>query len=81
MQILLKDDCNSIEKDMNKHEQQMIDMCCPECGSDIKLYDTAKDGRSGRYKCPSCGRDTVWAVAKSMSMSDVLKKMKMHQSE
>ena len=53
-----------------------LDFPCPECGSEVEYYDTAKDGRSGRYRCPSCGRDTVWAQAKGYSIFEVMDRMK-----
>ena len=60
---------------MTKHEQIMLDMGCPECGGDIELYDTNPSGTSGRYRCKECPRDTVWAVGKAMSFTDVVKEM------
>jgi transposase-like protein len=49
---------------------------CPECDSDVEYYDTASDGRSGRYRCPNCGRDTEWATGTAISVEDSIKKFK-----
>lgn len=38
---------------------------CPECGSPVELYDTEKNGLSGRYRCPECGKDSTWARVKT----------------
>jgi predicted RNA-binding Zn-ribbon protein involved in translation (DUF1610 family) len=54
------------------------DFDCPECGSEIEYYDTAKDGKSGRYRCknPDCGRDTIWAEAKITTWDEVVEELK-----
>ena len=46
---------------------------CPECEEPVEFYGTAEDGRSGRYRCTYCGRDTEWAIGKAQSLSDKLK--------
>lgn len=61
---------------MTKHEQQMLDMGCPDCGGEIELYDTNANGMGGRYRCKQCPRDTVWAVGKAMSMMEVIQEMR-----
>jgi transposase-like protein len=58
---------------MNAHEERVKAMGCPECEGDITLYDTAPEGDRGRYKCNNCGRDTVWAVAKTTNILEVMK--------
>jgi predicted RNA-binding Zn-ribbon protein involved in translation (DUF1610 family) len=63
-------------KNMTTHEQQMIDWGCPDCAGDIELYDTNATGTGGRYRCKKCGRDTVWAIGKKVSILDVLTEMK-----
>lgn len=52
------------------------DFPCPECESDVEYYDTADDQKSGRYRCPNCGRDTVWKQAKALSGKDLFNKLK-----
>lgn len=54
------------------------DLDCPECGSEIEYYDTAKDGKSGKYKCknPDCGRDTEWAQGKVVTIDEVIELLK-----
>ena len=60
---------------MTKHEQNMLDWGCPECGGEIELYDTNSSGTGGKYRCKACQRDTVWAVGKAMSFTEVMKEM------
>lgn len=60
---------------MNTYEQNMIDWGCPECEGEIELYNTNPDGKSGKYRCKSCGRDTSWSVGKSLSLADIIKEM------
>jgi hypothetical protein len=38
---------------------------CPKCDGAIELYDVAKDGDSGRYRCLDCGADSVWHRVKT----------------
>ena len=63
---------------MTKYEKQMVEWGCPDCGSEIELYDTSEDGRHGSYRCQrqECGRDTQWAVGKSLTIHDVIEKIK-----
>jgi len=63
------------DKQMTESEQQMIDMGCPECGGNIELYDTNPTGTGGKYRCLDCGRDTVWAIGKALSVTDMLNSM------
>jgi transposase-like protein len=53
-----------------------INVICPNCNSDVEMYDTAKDGYSGRYKCHTCGRDTVWKQIQLHSLEESFKLMK-----
>lgn len=48
---------------------------CPECGGNIKLYNTKRNGMSGRYRCRNCGRDQIWKVAEKSSPLDALNKL------
>ncbi len=53
---------------------KMIEIGCPECGSsNIELYD--QENNKGKYRCKDCGRDTFWAIGKSISFTDVLNKL------
>ncbi len=61
---------------MTENEKKMLSLGCPECAGDIELYDTNKDGSGGKYKCLKCHRDTSWAVGKTESILDVLKRVK-----
>ena len=61
---------------MTKQEQEMLDMGCPECGGEIELYATNPTGTGGKYRCKSCGRDTVWTVGKALSFPEMLAAMK-----
>jgi len=49
---------------------------CPECGYlGTTVYDISQDGKSGRYSCSSCGRDSSWAQGTAESIWDLMKKM------
>jgi len=61
---------------MTEHEQRMLDWGCPECGGEIKLYDTNPSGNGGKYCCNQCGRDTVWSTGTSLSLKEIIKEMK-----
>ena len=56
--------------------KQMIEWECPDCGSEIKLYNTHPNGKEGRYKCTKCGRNTCWKVGKSISTNELIEQMK-----
>lgn len=61
---------------MTIYEQQMLDMGCQDCGENIELYDTNSSGTGGKYRCNKCGRDTFWAVGRSLSVTEILEKLK-----
>lgn len=61
---------------MTTQEKQMIEWGCPVCGSEIELYDTHPTGDKGRYRCPTCKRDTTWATGKAMSFPQIIEEMK-----
>lgn len=48
---------------------------CPECGREVEYYDTAKDGKSGRYRC-ECGRDTIWKTCRVISATQLINKIR-----
>jgi predicted RNA-binding Zn-ribbon protein involved in translation (DUF1610 family) len=49
---------------------------CPECNSPVEFYETSRDEKSGKYKCPNCGRDTIWTELRVYSVFDVINKIK-----
>ena len=61
---------------MTKNEQNIISMGCPECQGEIETYDTNPNGKGGKYRCLKCDRDTFWAVGTTLTIYDVLDKMK-----
>jgi len=61
---------------MTVHEQNMLGVGCPECGGDIELYETNPSGTGGKYRCKQCGRDTVWAVGRTLSFTEMIAEMK-----
>lgn len=61
---------------MEHDRTDMIDMGCPECGGEIELYDINTTGTGGRYRCKQCPRDTVWALGKSKSLTEILGEIK-----
>lgn len=49
---------------------------CPTCNyCPVTFYDTHNDKKGGMYKCPDCGRDTVWKIGKALSIEEVLQKI------
>ena len=56
---------------------EMKSQGCPDCGTNIEIYDIAVDGKSGKYRCLNlnCKRDTVWAVGEALTMQQLLEKM------
>lgn len=62
------------EKTTTMEEKPFWGMC-PECASDVEFYDTLADKQGGRYRCPSCGRDTTWASARGISGADLIKEI------
>ena len=52
---------------------------CPDCGcpnDKLIFYDEAPDGKGGKYKCPDCGRDTIWKEIKTQSMEEFFDMLK-----
>jgi len=48
---------------------------CPECGGKVEYYNTAKDRKSGKYRCLKCGRDTVWKEGKAYTIFEIMNKI------
>jgi len=52
---------------------------CPECESDeLEFYDTAPDEKSGRYRCDSCGRNTIWKTPIVISAKELIDMLEAH---
>jgi len=48
---------------------------CPVCScpnEKLEFYDTNEAGTGGWYRCPECGRNTIWKTLKAESATDVL---------
>lgn len=49
---------------------------CPNCDhTPVTFYYTDSGMKRGKYKCPKCNRDTVWAMGKAESAADVIKRL------